>query len=402
MAKELIVVLDRGREAQAIAKIVRALGVYCEVVQKVEKTPGLMGVVEATDGGEKTQCDFPLLRIVGKQEEDALAAELKAFCYETCGCTGGFSIESFIEDAIADIREKVGDKQVLLALSGGVDSAVCAVLINRAIGKQLTCIFVDHGLMRKDEPKMIEEVFHKAYNINLIMVDARERYYALLKDVTDPEQKRKIIGETFVRLFEEEAAKLGAVDYLGQGTIYPDIIESEKGSFVKSHHNVGGLPEHTQFKGYIEPLRSLFKEEVRLCGRALGLPAELTERQPFPGPGLGVRIIGGITAEKVRILQNADAIFREEVEKLPRGTASQYFAVLTDMRSVGVRNGQRTYGYTLALRAIKTPDFMAAAWVHLPYETLETASTRITNEVPEIGRVVYDITGKPPATVEWE
>ncbi len=401
MSKELIQVLDRGTDAQTIAKAIRGLGVYCEVVQDVAQQPGLKGIVVAGEGA-LTMTDIPFLYVGNTEQNDTLQETLRAFCFERCGCTGGFSMEAFIEDAIQDIRKKVGDKKVLLALSGGVDSAVCALLINKAVGKQLTCIFVDHGLMRKDEPKMIEEVFKNTFDINLLMVDAKERYYDLLRDVTDPERKRKIIGETFIRLFEEVAKTLGQVEYLAQGTIYPDIIESEKGTFVKSHHNVGGLPEHTDFKGYIEPLRSLFKEEVRACGRALGLPAALTERQPFPGPGLGVRIIGGITAERVRILQDVDAIFREEVEKLGQGIASQYFAVLTDMRSVGIKNGQRAYGYTVALRAIKTPDFMTAEWVRLPYDMLAHVSERITSEVPEVGRVVYDITAKPPASVEWE
>lgn len=401
MSKELIAVLDRGPNTQMIAKAVRALDVYCEVVQEVTERAGLKGII-VSGKGELVNAQKPVLLLADTIDIDALPACLRAFCFDTCGCTGDFSMQTFIEEAVQEIREKVGDRHVLLALSGGVDSAVCAMLIHRAVGHKLTCIFVDHGLMRKNEPALIQHVFQNTYDINLIMVDARQRYYNLLKNITDPEQKRKIIGEAFIRVFEEEARKLGQVDYLAQGTIYPDILESEKGSFVKSHHNVGGLPEHTDFKGYIEPLRSLFKEEVRACGRALGLPAELTQRQPFPGPGLGVRIIGGITAEKVRILQEADAIFREEVEKLGANAAHQYFAVLTDTRSTGVRAGERAYGCTVALRAITTPDFIAADVARLPYEMLLRASQRITEEVPEVGRVVYDITRKPPATVEWE
>lgn len=404
MSKELIVVLNNGGDTAAIAKCVRDLGLYCEIQDDVLYKPYLKGVIVAWESGSQKDdlpdVDVPFFHVTRIDEH--LSEDIKSFCFRICECRTSFSMDQFIESSIAGIKNTVGDKKVLLALSGGTDSAVCAMLIHKAIGKNLTCIFVDHGLMRKGEPAMIEEIFKKTYDINLIMVDAKQRYYDLLRGVTDPEQKRKIIGNEFIRVFEEEASKLGQIDYLAQGTIYPDVIESESSSLIKSHHNVGGLPERTDFKGYIEPLRSLFKPEVRECGRALGLPEEITERQPFPGPGLGVRVIGEITAEKIRILQDADFIFRSEIESAQFKRPGQYFAVLTDMRSVGIRDGKRTYGYTLALRAVNSTDFMTGTIAEIPYELLNRIVNRITDEVVEIGRAVYDVTGKPPGTVEWE
>lgn len=312
---------------------------------------------------------------------------------------------SFTKEAIQQLREKIGDKKALCALSGGVDSSVAALMIHKAIGKNLTCIFVDHGLLRKDEGDQVEQIFRKQFDLNLIRVNAKERFLSKLEGVSDPETKRKIIGEEFIRVFEEEAKKIGAVDYLVQGTIYPDVVESGSGesAVIKSHHNVGGLPDYVDFKEIIEPLRDLFKDEVRKVGLELGIPDALVYRQPFPGPGLAIRIIGDITEEKLEILQNADAIFREEVANAGLDkTIHQYFAVLTNMRSVGVMGDERTYDYTLALRGVCTNDFMTADWAKIPYDVLETVSSRVINEVGHINRVVYDITSKPPATIEWE
>ena len=329
---------------------------------------------------------------------------LHNFLFRVCGCTGDWSMSSYAKTAIAQIRETVGDGKVLLALSGGVDSSVLAALLSKAIGDQLTCIFVDHGLMRKNEGDEVEAAF-AGWDINFIRCNAGEQFLARLAGVTEPEAKRKIIGEEFIRVFEAEAKKIGKVDYLAQGTIYPDVIESGAGdaAVIKSHHNVGGLPDHVDFKEIIEPLRLLFKDEVRQLGTELGLSPVLVWRQPFPGPGLAIRIIGEITPEKVRILQDADAIFREEIAKagLDR-SVNQYFAVLTSMRSVGVMGDSRTYDYTLALRAVTTSDFMTADFAKLPYELLAQVSSRVVNEVGSINRVVYDVTTKPPATIEWE
>ena len=330
------------------------------------------------------------------------------FVRGVCGCAGTWRMDSFVENAIADVRAKVGDGKVLLALSGGVDSSVLAALLAKAIGPQLTCVFVDHGLLRKNEGDEVESVFGKDgdFDINFIRVNAQERYYAKLAGVTEPEQKRKIIGEEFIRVFEEEAKKIGAVDFLAQGTIYPDVVESGLGgesAVIKSHHNVGGLPDFVDFKDIVEPLRNLFKDEVRKAGLELGLPDYLVYRQPFPGPGLGIRIIGEVTAEKVRIVQDADYIYREEIAKagLDKGIG-QYFAALTNMRSVGVMGDERTYDYAVALRAVNTVDFMTAEAADIPFEVLQTVMSRIINEVKGVNRVFYDLTSKPPGTIEFE
>ena len=330
------------------------------------------------------------------------------FVRNVCGCAGDWRMDSFVENSIQEIREKVGDGKVLLALSGGVDSSVAAGLLSKAIGKQLTCVFVDHGLLRKNEGDEVEAVFGPTgdFDLNFIRVNAQERYYEKLAGETDPEQKRKIIGEEFIRVFEEEAKKIGAVDFLAQGTIYPDVVESGLGgesAVIKSHHNVGGLPDFVDFKEIIEPLRDLFKDEVRSAGLELGLPRELVFRQPFPGPGLGVRIVGEVTAEKVRIVQDADAIYREEIANTGMDQEiNQYFAALTNMRSVGVMGDERTYDYAVALRAVKTIDFMTAEAAEIPFEVLQKVMSRIINEVKGVNRVFYDLTSKPPGTIEFE
>ena len=329
---------------------------------------------------------------------------IKNFLFNICKCSGDWIISSFVEDSIAKLKEKIGDKKALCALSGGVDSSVAAVLLSRAIGKNLTCIFVDHGLLRKNEGDEVEEVF-KNQDINFIRVNAKDRFLAKLAGVSDPETKRKIIGEEFIRVFEEEAKKIGTVDFLVQGTIYPDVIESGlgKSSVIKSHHNVGGLPDYVDFKEIIEPLRDLFKDEVRKTGLELGMPENLVFRQPFPGPGLAIRVIGDITEDKLNILKDADYIFREEIANAGlHKNINQYFAVLTNLKSVGVMGDERTYDYTVALRAVETTDFMTGVWSRIPYEVLEKVSSRIVNEVDHVNRVVYDITSKPPATIEWE
>ena len=326
------------------------------------------------------------------------------FLYEVCRAKGDWTMEDYCRTAIAQIREKIGGGKVLLALSGGVDSSVAAALLAEAVGSQLTCVFVDHGLMRKNEGDEVEAAFSK-WDINFVRVDAEQRFLIKLAGVSEPEHKRKIIGEEFIRVFEAEAKKIGQVDYLAQGTIYPDVIESGAGdaAVIKSHHNVGGLPDYVDFKEIIEPLRMLFKDEVRQLGRELGLPEYLVMRQPFPGPGLAIRCLGDVTKEKLDILRLADFIFRDEVAKAHLESAmSQYFAVLTNMRSVGVQGDGRTYDYTLALRSVTTTDFMTADWTRIPYDVLDRVSVRIVNEVPHINRIVYDITSKPPATIEWE
>ena len=329
---------------------------------------------------------------------------IRNFLYEVCRAAGDWTMEDYKRTAVAALREKIGDGRVLLALSGGVDSSVAAALLAEAVGEQLTCVFVDHGLMRLNEGDEVEAAFSK-WAMNFIRVDGAERFLSKLAGVTEPEHKRKIIGEEFIRVFEEEAKKVGVVDYLAQGTIYPDVIESGTGSaaVIKSHHNVGGLPDYVDFKEILEPLRLLFKDEVRQLGRELGLPEYLVMRQPFPGPGLAVRIIGEITKEKADLVRDADAIFREEMAKAGEERyLSQFFAALTNLRSVGVMGDGRTYDYAIALRAVTTDDFMTADWAHIPFELLDRVSTRIVNEVKGVNRVLYDITSKPPATVEFE
>ena len=376
----------------------------------ISKVPEGFTVTGFTDACPTAAMAAPAKKLYGVQfhpevgHTDGGIRMIDAFVKQVCGGTGDWLMEDYITSATKEIREKVGDQKVLLALSGGVDSSVAAALLSRAIGNQLTCIFVDHGLLRKDEGDQVEAVFSRM-DLNFIRVNAQERFLSKLAGVEEPERKRKIIGEEFIRVFEAEAKKIGKVDFLAQGTIYPDVIESGLGSaaVIKSHHNVGGLPDYVDFREIIEPLRLLFKDEVRELGRAMGLPAALVNRQPFPGPGLAIRVIGEVTQEKLDILRDADAIFRNALEEAHQNESiGQYFAVLTNTRSVGVMGDGRTYDYTLALRAVTTDDFMTAKWARIPYELLDKISGEIVNHVPCINRIVYAITSKPPATIEWE
>lgn len=421
MENDFILIIDSsGEYTQNLARYIRGLSVYSEIRNKkidVEEIKELSpkGIIfSIKENGnldklinEVTELNIPILKVFKEdiKEFSDNTERLEDFLFNVCGCSKDWTVSSFLNKKIKEIRKMVGDKKVLCALSGGVDSSVVAALVSKAIGKNLICIFVDTGLMRKNEGDEVEEAFKGNFDAIFVKVNAQDRFLRKLKGITDPEKKRKIIGEEFIRVFEEEAKKIGKVDFLTQGTIYPDIIESgsEDGQVIKSHHNVGGLPDVVDFEELIEPLKYLFKEEVRNLGRELHLSEELVSRQPFPGPGLGIRIIGEVTEEKLEILRDADYIFREEIRNAGLDKSiNQYFAVITDLKSVGVKNNKRTYDYTLALRAVETHDFMTARWSRIDYDVLEKASRRITSEVDRINRIVYDITSKPPATIEWE
>jgi GMP synthase (glutamine-hydrolysing) len=432
--QEMILVLDfGGQNNQVLVKKIRELGVYSEILpynasaEKIQaKMPG--GVILSGESALEYQKNYPEIYELFRQMQipvlsvsygipvvtyavgDAVRQTedggklLKDFLFNACQCQGSWSMDAFIEEQVALIKKQVGEKKVLCALSGGVDSSVAAILVHRAVGDQLTCVFVNHGFMRKGEPEQVQAVFREKYHIKLVYVDARQRFLEKVAGVTDPEQKRKIIGTEFIRVFEDEAAKLGQIDFLVQGTIYPDVIESEtsSGATIKSHHNVGGLPKDLRFQ-LVEPLRELFKDEVRQVGRKLGLADEMVDRQPFPGPGLAVRVIGDITAEKLDILREADAIVREEIAKAGlQKQIWQSFAILPSVKTVGMKGEHRTYAYPIVLRAVNSQDAMTAEWVRLPYDLLDTISRRIVSEVPQVNRVVYDITSKPPGTIEWE
>ena len=428
MKHQLMVVINLGGpHAQIVARRVRECNVYCEVYsftageEKIKALSPKGIIVTGGWGGvpELRHEKAPWLDNIGVPvlevghgtavSVEALAGGIGKKCLDTflktsCDCIGDWSIKEFVNDAIAEIRSTVGDGRVLLGLSGGVDSSVLAALLSKAIGERLICIFVDTGLMRKEEGNQVEAAF-SGRNMTFSRVNAETKFLFKLVGVSDPEKKRKIIGEEFIRVFEREAAKFGDIEFLAQGTIYPDIIESggDDGQVVKSHHNVGGLPDTMQFKGLVEPLKFLFKDEVRKLALELGLPEYIAYRQPFPGPGLAVRCIGAITKERLEILREADAIFAEEIEKAGLSRKiGQYFAIISDTKSTGVRNEHRTYEYTIALRAVNTTDFMTAQWVELPFELIRTISRRITTEVKSVNRVLYDVTDKPPATIEWE
>lgn len=408
MKNELLLIVDLGaHNNQQVAKIVRSLKVYCEVVAYDDSNAeslspkGVIVIGDEEPGAPEYNCSFssPVMSYGNTKD----AQEISDFLFNTCGFSGDWSVDAFIESAINEIKEAVGDKKVICALSGGVDSAVCAVLVHKAIGDKLTCIFVNHGLMRKGEPELVNKLFGEQFNIPLICVDAQDRFLSRLAGVSEPETKRKIIGEEFIRVFEEEANALGNTDFLVQGTIYPDIIESiSKKGVVKSHHNVGGLPERFNFE-LIEPIKWLFKDEVREVGLALGMPEGQIWRQPFPGPGLGVRVVGEITKEKLEIVREADAIFREEIADAGLSRKIwQYFALVPGCKSTGVVDGERRYGEVVCLRAILSNDAMSADIAQLPYELLTKCANRIVRSVDGVSRVVYDITPKPPATIEWE
>lgn len=416
MKKELLLILDFGaHNNQQVAKMAREANVYCEVrpysltmdeLRALEpKGIVFIGEEETTEADAPAAADcvkqagLPVLELGNQKNEE----EVKKFLFDTCGFSGSWTMEAFIDDMVEQIRAQVGDRKVLCALSGGVDSSVCAALVHKAVGDQLTCMFVNHGLMRKGEPEMVADIFGKQFNMKLISIDAVDRFLDKLASVDDPERKRKIIGEEFIRVFEEESNKLGKMDFLVQGTIYPDIIESvsNKG-VVKSHHNVGGLPEDIDFE-LVEPLKWLFKDEVRKVGEALGLPHEQVWRQPFPGPGLGVRVVGAITRHKVEYVRESDAILREEIKNAGlEKSIWQYFTVCPGCRSVGVKDGKRTYEEAIAIRAILSSDAMTADVAELPYPLLNKIACRIVAEVEGVNRVMYDVTPKPPATIEWE
>lgn len=429
MKQDMIVILDLGSDENArLAREIRALGVYSEIhphditPEELKALPNVKGIIvnggvnRVVDGVEidisddVRQCGLPMIEVDHKgaeawpADEEARKAAVSAFVFDTCGAEANWNMENFIADQVELIRRQVGDKKVLLALSGGVDSSVVAALLIRAIGNQLTCVHVNHGLLRKGEPEQVVQVFRDEMKANLVYVDAVDRFLGKLADVADPEQKRKIIGAEFIRVFEEEARKLEGIEFLGQGTIYPDIIESGTKTVkcVKSHHNVGGLPEDLNFE-LVEPLKMLFKDEVRECGKALGLPDSMVYRQPFPGPGLGVRCLGAITRDRLEAVRESDAILREEFAKNGlEGKVWQYFTAIPDLKSVGVRDNKRVDEWCVIIRAVNTVDAMTATVENVPFELLQHITTRITSEVKGVNRVLYDLTPKPTGTIEWE